>query len=563
MEQTLVDDRYSILHELGSGGMAKVYLVHDEVLDRNVALKVLRKQFAEDEGFAERFKREARSAASLSHPKLVQVYDRGEAEDGASYIAMEYVPGGTLKERIAEGGPLAPAEAAGIASQVADALAVAHGRGIVHRDIKPQNVLLTASGEAKVADFGIARAASATTISQTSLVLGTASYMSPEQAVGKPATPKSDLYSLGVVFYEMLTGELPYTAESPVAVCLKHVNEPLRPPGEVNPRIPEGMNAVVIKLLAKDPQDRYEDAAELAEDLRRVRDGLPPIAPKLRADDTEISPVTAQATVPVASAAARKGGRGRMSWILAASLTLLVLLGGLGWALSQGLWQQDSTLGAAGGSAGVEMPNVEGLAEEQARQKPTDPGSKVDARSRENSAANAGKVLEQPSATGERAEKGSQDVIGGDDAPSTMEVPDIVGLGLLEAKAALEEVNLTVGLKREIPSDTTPEGVVIEQGYPAGEKVEPGTAVNIGVSSEPHRVVASSPGTSAPEPVSAPAPAQTTDPASAPAALGEDAGEGEEIDDDNSGPGSSGSGSGGSGSSGSGNSGSGDSGGGD
>jgi eukaryotic-like serine/threonine-protein kinase len=527
-----------------------VYLAHDEILERNVALKVLREQFVEDEGFAERFKREARSAASLSHPRLVQVYDRGEAEDGASYIAMEYVPGGTLKDRILREGALEPREAASLALQVAEALGTAHERRVVHRDIKPQNVLLTATGDAKVADFGIARAASAATISQTSLVLGTASYMSPEQAVGEPATPESDLYSLGVVFYEMLTAELPYTAESPVAVCMKHIYEPLRSPKEVNPRIPEGMNAVAVKLLAKDPQDRYEDAAELAEDLRRVRDGLPPIA--------------TQATVPVTSVAVRKRGRRGMPRILAAALTLLALLGGLGWALSQGLWQQDSKLGEAGRPTGVEVPNVKGLAEEQARQKLTASGFEVDVRSQESSAANAGKVLEQSPAAGERAEKGSRVVVGVGDGPPTVEVPGVVGLSLSEAKAALDEVSLTIGLQREIPSDTAPEGVVIEQGYPAGEKVEPGTAVNIGVSSGPQQVVAPVPGTSAPTsaPAPAPAPAPTTAPSPAPT-LGDDAGEGEEIGDDNSGPGNSGSGNSGSGSSDSGNSGPGGSGSGD
>jgi serine/threonine protein kinase len=212
MQGTLVNNRYSVLGTLGSGGMARVFLAHDEVLDRDVALKVLREQFAEDEEFVERFKREAQSAAALSHPNIVQVYDRGKAGNEASYIAMEYVRGGTLKERISWSGPLDPGVAAAIALQIAEALVAAHERGVIHRDIKPQNVLLTPTGDAKVADFGIARAASATTISQRSVVLGTASYMSPEQAMGEPVGPASDLYSLGVVLYEMLTGELPYTA---------------------------------------------------------------------------------------------------------------------------------------------------------------------------------------------------------------------------------------------------------------------------------------------------------------------------------------------------------------
>src|SRR5215213_1075637 len=276
--KTILDNRYDVVRPLGSGGMGEVYLARDRVLGRDVALKVLRRQYAGDEEFAERFRREAMSAAALSHPNIVQVYDRGETEEKASYIAMEYVPGGTLKERISTEGPLEAADAAALGAQVAEALGAAHDRGMVHRDIKPQNVLLTANGRAKVADFGIARAGSSVTISKTGSVMGTAGYMSPEQALGKSATPKSDLYSLGVVLYEALTCELPYTADNPIAVSMKHVNEPLRPPREINPRIPEGMNALVTKLLTKDPEDRYADAEELADDLWRVNRGLEPVA---------------------------------------------------------------------------------------------------------------------------------------------------------------------------------------------------------------------------------------------------------------------------------------------
>src|ERR687889_337594 len=277
-KKTVLDDRYDVGRPLGTGGMGEVFLARDRVLGRDVALKVLRRQYAGDSEFAERFKREARSAASLSNPNIVQVYDRGETEEGASYIAMEYVPGGTLKERILREGPLEAADAAGLGAQVAEALGAAHDRGMVHRDVKPQNVLLAARGGEEGADFGIARAGSSATISRTGSVLGTAGYMSPEQALGKPATPKSDLYALGVVLYEALTGELPYTADNPIAVSMKHVNEPLRPPVELNPLIPEGMNALVTRLMAKDPEDRYADADELANDLRRVGRGLEPVA---------------------------------------------------------------------------------------------------------------------------------------------------------------------------------------------------------------------------------------------------------------------------------------------
>src|ERR671911_513739 len=276
--RTVLDKRYDVVRPLGSGGMGEVYLARDRVLGRDVALKVLRKQYAGDDEFAERFKREAMSVASLSHPNIVQVYDRGETEEGSSYIAMEYVPGGTLKERISREGPLEAASAAGLGAQVAQALGAAHDTGMVHRDIKPQNVLLAARGGAKVADFGIARAGSSATISRTGSVMGTAGYMSPEQALGEPATPKSDLYSLGVVLFEALTGELPYVADNPIAVSMKHVNEPVRSPRDVDPTLPDGMNALVTRLMAKDPEDRYASADELADDLWRISRGREPTA---------------------------------------------------------------------------------------------------------------------------------------------------------------------------------------------------------------------------------------------------------------------------------------------
>jgi serine/threonine-protein kinase len=262
--------------------MAEVFLAHDAVLDRDVALKVLRSQYANDEEFYERFGREARSAASLSHPNIVPVYDRGETPEGTCYIAMEYVSGGTLKERLDERGPLEPERALAVAAEVAAALQAAHGRGVVHRDIKPQNILVTETGHLKVTDFGIARAASAATISATNAVFGTAAYLSPEQALGQTATPKSDLYSLGIVLYEMLTGVVPYRADNPVAVCMKHVTEPLVPPRRIDPAIPDAVDALVVKMLAKDPADRPANASELLDDIDSARKGIVPVMPAPR-----------------------------------------------------------------------------------------------------------------------------------------------------------------------------------------------------------------------------------------------------------------------------------------
>src|SRR5215217_6382665 len=256
--------------------MAEVFLAHDRILGRDLALKVLREDFVKDAGFVSRFQREAVSAAVLNHPHVVQVYDQGRSEDGRLFIAMEHVPGGTLKDLITRRGALEPAEAARLASQVAEALGAAHERGIVHRDIKPQNVLIDEASDAKVADFGIAFAASTSTTSGTNRVFGTASYMSPEQAMGERVGPQSDLYSLGVVLYEMLTGTVPFEAEGALATAMKHVTDEPIPPRKRSPYVPEAMDALVMGLLAKNPENRYGSAAELVEDLRRSLEGVPP-----------------------------------------------------------------------------------------------------------------------------------------------------------------------------------------------------------------------------------------------------------------------------------------------
>jgi serine/threonine protein kinase len=345
---TLIDDRYVLGDLLGSGGMARVFLAHDKALDRDVALKILWEQYADNEEFVERFKREARNAAALAHPNIISVYDWGYSEDEMYYMAMEYVSGGTLKERIIEEGALDPGTAAELGSQVAEALGFAHKCGVIHRDVKPQNILLTASGEVKVADFGIARAVgamAATAVSRSGVVLGTVAYMSPEQAMGESVGPASDLYSLGVVLYEMLTGNLPHEAESPIALAVKHVSEPVRPPKEVNPEVPEGMNALVSGLLAKKAEDRRQSAAEVAEDLRRVRDGLLPLGARtVRAETGMAARTNRQTTTPIPLAATMDKGKKRRKTprILVCAFALLTLLGGSGWSWLNSSQVEDS-----------------------------------------------------------------------------------------------------------------------------------------------------------------------------------------------------------------------------
>ena len=275
ISKPVLADRYELGSLLGMGGMGEVYRAWDGTLGREVAIKLLRPEYAGSRDFVTRFEREAKNAASLSHPNVVRVFDAGETPEGTRYIAMEYVPGGTLSDRIREGGALKPREAIEVAYQLAAALSYAHGRGIVHRDVKPQNVLMTGLGDAKVADFGIARAVEATVLTRADMVVGSVGYLSPEQARGEPVDHRTDLYALGVVLYEMLTGGLPFVAESPIAVAMKHVTQAPPSPSATNSAVSADLAGVTLRLLAKDPSDRYASAGDLMTDLELLREGRP------------------------------------------------------------------------------------------------------------------------------------------------------------------------------------------------------------------------------------------------------------------------------------------------
>ena len=275
----VLGDRYEIHQRLARGGMAQVYLARDRSLDRPVAVKELAPEFAVDPTFVERFRREAQAAANLAHPNIVGVYDWG-TQDGTYFIVMEYIEGPSLSQVIRHDGPLHPRRAAEIASEVAAALGFAHSRGLVHRDVKPGNVLLTGTGQSKVTDFGIARALSSgdDELTQAGSVMGTATYFSPEQAQGLPVDPRSDLYSLGVVLFEMLTGRPPFSGETPLAISYKHVQDRPPLPTSIVTDIPPALEAVVMKLLRKRPDDRYASAEEVRADLRRFANGEHTIA---------------------------------------------------------------------------------------------------------------------------------------------------------------------------------------------------------------------------------------------------------------------------------------------
>ncbi len=532
MQQTIVDGRYNVSHPLGSGGMGQVYLAQDEVLGREVALKILWERLAESEEFVERFRREARSVAALSHPNIVSVYDQGRAGDGTYYIAMEHVSGGTLKERIVGEGLLGYREAADVGIQVSEALEAAHSGGVIHRDIKPHNILLTESGEVKVVDFGIARAVSQASMTGTSFILGTAHYLSPEQAKGEPTGPASDLYALGVVLYEMLTGVAPYEAESPIAVALKHVSDPPASPRDANPEVPKGMDAVVVKLLAKDPEDRYADAGELAEDLRRVRRDLSPTAlssppkskstvPRGRAGKVlsipSIAPPPRQNNRPVF------WGRRRLRWLLPVALVLLAVaslitaFGGSG--SFNNLYKVSGGLAKEQPKATLIVPKVVGDKKEAAESALREMGFKVKVEERESKDKEKGRVLSLKPGEGKKAERGSAVSLIVGKGPLMVEVPALKGLSLNGAEKKLKEANLKLGEKKEAYSDSVQKGDVIEQGVESGKKVKKGGAVGVTVSSgrkqQPQEPKASAQAPSAPEPVQQTTTEQTQPPASA------------------------------------------------
>src|SRR5215204_4589040 len=504
MRKNLIDERYKLRALLGSGGMAEVYLAHDEVLDRDVALKLLKDQYAGNEELVERFRREARSAASLSHPHIVPIFDWGESEDGRYYIIMEYLLSGTLKDHILQRGTLPPQTVVEVALQIAEALRAAHERGVIHRDIKPRNILITDTGHVKVADFGIARAAEATTISNLGDILGSVKYMSPEQAAGERVGPASDLYSLGVVLYEMLTGRVPFEVETPADVPVKHAGGPPPHPREVNPMVPEGTDALVMRLLATDPEDRYGSAGQLARELGRVRDGLSPVVSS--GDDA----TTAALAAPILSAPAsgatwqRRGGK---RFPILAALALLALLSAVGGAVGGAVgWDPLRDSGAASvpeilrgaprepsegagqkpsGPEEVKVPGVEGSTGQEAREHLAEAGFETEVRRQESPEEDAGRVLEQSVPGGKEAEEDSKILLTVGEAPDVAKVPDLVGLSYTGAENKLEEANLLLGGVKEAPSETVPAGVIMKQDPPPATTLDAGAYVYLTTSVGP------------------------------------------------------------------------------
>jgi beta-lactam-binding protein with PASTA domain/tRNA A-37 threonylcarbamoyl transferase component Bud32 len=475
---TVYGGRYEILERVGTGGMAEVYRARDDLLGREVAVKVLSERFARDSSFVERFRREARSAANLNHPNIVSLYDYG-SDNGTYFIVMEYIDGRPLDDIVHRDGALLPERAAEIASDVALALSRAHTGGLVHRDVKPSNIMITANGQTKVTDFGIARAVTGNgdqTVTQTGMVIGTAAYLSPEQAQGRPVDARSDVYALGCVLYEMLAGRPPFTGESPLSIAYKHVREDAVPPSRVNSDVPDALDAVVMKAMAKNPDNRYPSAAEMKQDLDRFLGGQRVEATPVMADDTMVTSTPGDTRVlrePAYEPAPRR--RRALPWILGA-LLLLVLLGGLAWFL----------LDSSG--ARVPVPDLTGMTEGKAVQALDDRGLEADIR-REFSDERANRVFRQVPDAGSRIDEGSTVTVFVSRGLRQIKVPDLTGMTRGDAETALQREGLRLGQVARAPNDTVPEDQIFQQSIPAGERVDQGTRIDVSISAGPELVV--------------------------------------------------------------------------
>jgi beta-lactam-binding protein with PASTA domain/tRNA A-37 threonylcarbamoyl transferase component Bud32 len=463
--ETVVDGRYRVLHRLGSGGMAEVYCAQDLQLGRKVALKILYRRFAEDGEFVERFRREASSAAGLQHQHVVAVYDRGEY-DGTYYIAMEYLEGRSLKTIVQQEAPLDPDRAIDLIIQVLRAARFAHRRGIIHRDLKPHNVIVDADGRAKVTDFGIARAG-ASDMTQTGSIMGTAQYLSPEQAQGHSVSAASDIYSIGIMLYELLTARVPFDGESAVTIALKQVNERPAPPSAHNPAITPELEEVVMRALEKDPARRYPDAESFISALQAAREGTATavIAPVVASPPLDPpSEAYAYPEEPLAPREPRETGRWWL-WVLA------VLVAGLGLAAVLLL----------PGTQKVGVPTVVGADQANAEAKLRQDGFRVDT-VQKTAEQPAGQVIGQDPTGGTKAKKGSTVTLTVSAGPQQVAVPQVVGLTVSSARGRLQKAGLEPS-EREENSDTVAKGRVVSVSPGEGQKVDKGSSVTLVVSS--------------------------------------------------------------------------------
>jgi beta-lactam-binding protein with PASTA domain/predicted Ser/Thr protein kinase len=484
---TIIDGRYRVISRLGSGGMADVYLAQDQLLGRQVAVKVLHYHFAEDQEFVERFRREASSAAALSHPNIVAIFDRGEW-NGTYYIAMEYVAGRSLKEIVRQDGPMPASAAIDVVVQILRAARFAHRRGVIHRDLKPHNVIIDEEGRARVTDFGIARAG-ASDMTLTGSIMGTAQYLSPEQAQGHAVSASSDLYSVGVILYELLTGAVPFEGETAVAIAYKQVSAQPRPPSQLNPALPASLDAVVLRALAKDPEARYADADELIAALEAQRDILAgvPAMPAAAGAAHHLQPHPAPITGSLLLAPAGRveheygvepeGGGFNRGRALLWALAVVALIAA---AVAVALLVTQS-------KPNVIVPNVINKEEQSAGATLRRAGLDPVPSQAPSQVVSVGLVVSQSIAPGSSVEKGSRVTIVISTGPATVNLVDVHGLSSGKAEAALHNAGFKTA-KKTVSSKEVPAGMVIATEPPANTEVQAGRTVTMLVSSGPEPV---------------------------------------------------------------------------
>lgn len=496
MEKIILDNRYEIIEQIGLGGMAKVYKAKDRLLDRFVAIKVLKDQYAEDEEFLKKFNNEAQSAAKLNHVNIVNVYDIGEdLLEGRKiyYIVMEYVEGQTLKDLIDEEGKLSNHDIIDYSVQIAQALKSAHASGIIHRDIKPQNILIDKFGLAKVTDFGIARVSSNATITYTSSILGTVHYISPEQAKGKIVDEKSDLYSLGAVMYEMATGKVPFDADNSVGIAVMHIQDKARPAKELNPDLSDHLNFIIMKLLEKEPGNRFLNATELIDSLENQNFSnkqvleetarIPIVVPnkekkKKKKAKKEVTPKSEEVVyVSPTDEEPEEKEKNKSLKIWPLALLALILVGAVYHFMSRPKVDV------------LEVPTVINLSQEMAVKELEKRGLKANiSRTEESDDYDKGKVMKQDPEANTEVKKGTTVnlVIS---AGREVSVPDLAGLNLTEAEEKLKELGLSIGRTSTEYSDQVEKDLIIDQNPRSSTNLQAGSKVDLIISAGPEEKI--------------------------------------------------------------------------